>query len=102
MAEAIEEAILRLAEGAGERGVGMGAIVDTLVAEGFEEKEIEQAIWRLMQHRRLTPTGFVARTIRRRGPEGKTSQRVYEFMLIPWSPALDRQLDLTFEGDAGE
>ncbi len=98
MAEAIERAVLVIAERAGERGVPMGAVVDELVGEGYEEKEVEQAIWHLLQHRRLTPNGFVARTIRRRGPEGKTSQRIYEFVLIPWSPALDRQLDLSLDG----
>jgi hypothetical protein len=97
--DAVEQAILALAERAGAEGLSMGAIVDQLVGHGHEENAVEQAIWRLLARRRLTPQGFVARTLRRRGPEGRSVQRVYEFMLIPWSPALDRQLELRFDGE---
>lgn len=94
MAEAVDRAVLSLVQASGEGGTPMGAVVDTLVKNGYEEKAIEQAVWELLQSRRLTPNGFVARTLRRRGPEGKTMQRVYEFVLIAWSPELDKQLDL--------
>lgn len=97
MATELEREILRIAEDRGEAGVPMGAIVDALVAEGHDEQAIELAVWELLQRRRLTPSGFVARTLLTHGREGHTRHRVYEFVLIPWSPALDRQLDLEFD-----
>jgi hypothetical protein len=40
----------------------------------------------------------VCRTIKRKGADGRATQtRVYEFMLVPWSAALDQQLDLGLE-----
>jgi hypothetical protein len=102
MAESVAQAVLRVVEAGGEQGVAMGKIVDELVNEGWEEKEVESAIWHLMQHRRLTPNGFVARTLKKRSLTGNSTERVYEFVLIPWSPALDRQLDFKFEKEAGE
>lgn len=69
----------------------MGAIVDALVADGANEREVELAVWGLIQARHLTPHGFVCRTVRSaNGGESRT----YEFVLIPWSPALDDQLEL--------
>jgi hypothetical protein len=97
MGTELEREILRIAEERGEAGIPMGAIVDALVEEGFEEQAVELAVWELLQHRRLTPNGFVARTLIGHGRDGHSKHRVYEFVLIPWSPALDRQLDLEFD-----
>lgn len=95
MTSLVERAALEAVERAGEGGAPMGSVVDELVGAGFEEGEVEGAIWQLLQARRLTPHGFVARVLRR----GSRHQRVYEFVLIPWSAALDRQLDMRFSGD---
>ena len=53
--------------------------------------------------RRLTPCGFVCRTVR--GPGGGPSgepRRVYEFLLMPWSRELDGQLELRLDGNTPE
>lgn len=95
MPSPVVDAILELADAAGESGIAMGTLVDTLERRGFAAEHVEREIWDLLAHRRLTPTGFVCRTIRRRGLEGEAvKSRVYEFMLVPWSSALDRQLEL--------
>lgn len=103
MSEPLQVAVLALAEAHGEQGVTMGKIVDRLVADGGDEQEIELEIWRLIQRRRLTPNGFVCRKVRKPtegGPGVET--RTYEFVLIPWSPALDAQLDLKLDRGEGE
>lgn len=77
----------------------MGTLVDRLDDQGFSAGEIETEIWHLLERRRLTPCGFVCRTIRRRSTNGEARRmRVYEFMLVPWSVALDQQLDLGLDG----
>ena len=79
----------------------MGSIVDRLEGQGFSAGEIETAIWHLLERRRLTPSGFVCRTFRRRDANGSSaSSRVYEFMLVPWSIGLDQQLELRLEGSS--
>jgi hypothetical protein len=99
MASPLTDAVLELAEQAGTGGVAMGAIVDALEGRGFAAAHVELEIWRLLELRRLTPNGFVCRTIRRKGADGAGARaRIYEFMLVPWSPALDAQLDLGLEG----
>jgi hypothetical protein len=50
-----------------------------------------------LSHRRLTPCGFVRRTVRK--SQGRSTQRIYEFLLAPWSPELDGQLELELELD---
>lgn len=94
----LAQAIIELAERAGPTGIAMGQIVDTLVSEGHTPTVVEREVWSLLEGRRLTPAGFLCRTIKRK-LDGKvtSSQRVYEFMLVPWSPALDAQLDLGLE-----
>lgn len=94
----LANAIVELAEQAGPTGVAMGQIVDTLVSEGHASSAVEREVWSLLEARRLTPAGFICRTLRRK-LDGKTTttNRIYEFMLVPWSPALDQQLDLALE-----
>jgi hypothetical protein len=99
MADQLQDAVLALVEAHAETGVTMGKIVDRLVADGGPEQEIELAIWRLMQRRRLTPNGFVCRKVRKPSQSGRGGEtRTYEFVLIPWSPALDAQLELDLGG----
>ena len=92
MSDDLQDAVLTFVERQAESGVTMGKIVDQLVADGAPEQAVELAIWRLFQRRRLTPNGFVCRKVRKGGPGSET--RTYEFVLIPWSPALDAQLEL--------
>jgi len=100
MASDLILAVLELAEHAGTQGIAMGTVVDTLEAQGFAAEDVEQQIWQLMSARRLTPAGFICRTMQRR-QGGKTKrQRMYEFTLVPWSPHLDQQLELELEPDA--
>lgn len=95
MPSPVVDAILELADDAGPAGIAMGTIVDTLERRGFVAEHVETEIWELLGRRRLTPTGFVCRTIKRKGLEGEIVRtRLYEFMLVPWSSALDRQLEL--------
>ncbi|MBC8066856.1 MAG: hypothetical protein IAG13_00865 [Deltaproteobacteria bacterium] len=98
MPSPLTDAILDLAEQAGAAGIAMGTIVDTLEPRGFVAEHVEREIWSLLERRRLTPNGFVCRTFRRHSPDGAaTRARVYEFVLVPWSAALDHQLDLGLE-----
>ncbi len=101
MTDDLQAAVLTLVERNGDQGVTMGKIVDRLVADGGSEQEIEMAIWRLIQRRRLTPSGFVCRKVRRPGQGGAVETRTYEFVLIPWSPALDAQLELNLGASSG-
>ena len=95
MSEELKAAVLALVEQHADEGVTMGAIVDRLVADGAEEQEVELAVWGLIQRRRLTPHGFVVRKVRKASQTGgRAASRTYEFVLIPWSPALDAQLEL--------
>ena len=101
MPSPLTDAILELAEQAGATGIAMGTIVDALEPRGFAAEHVEREIWALLERRRLTPNGFVCRTFKRRGPDGAaTRSRVYEFVLVAWSAALDHQLDLGLEGEA--
>ncbi len=93
--EGLSEAILEHADREGTRGVAMGQIVDALVGEGYAAEAVERAIWALLGERRLTPSGFVCRVLRRRDRLGELTQsRCYELLLVPWSDDLDDQLDL--------
>ena len=95
MGEQFSEAIVEQAGKAGERGVAMGQIVDAMVGLGHGVEAVEQAIWELMASRRLTPSGFVCRIVKRRDAFGEPVQaRSYELLLAPWSAEQDRQLDL--------
>jgi hypothetical protein len=95
MSDRFRDAILEKASRGGSRGVAMGALVDELVGLGHTAEAVEQAIWELLASRRLTPSGFVCRVVRRRDELGELVQaRSYELMLAPWSAELDRQLDL--------
>ena len=79
--------------------LAMGALVDTLEKKGHAAQDVEMVVWDLMSHRRLTPSGFICRTVTKRGqgnPKGKA--RVYEFLLVPWDPKLDQQLELELGG----
>ncbi|MFO7565958.1 MAG: hypothetical protein R6X02_25165 [Enhygromyxa sp.] len=99
MPDQLQDAVLTVVERHADTGVTMGKIVDRLVADGAPEQDVELAIWRLIQRRRLTPNGFVCRKVRKPAQDGVgTETRTYEFVLIPWSPALDAQLEL----DLGE
>lgn len=97
MPDQLQQTVLALVEAHGEPGVTMGKIVDRLVTDGGHEQEIELAIWDLIQRRHLTPNGFVCRKVRK--PDQGAETRTYEFVLIPWSPALDAQLELNLEGE---
>lgn len=89
------ETILEAAGKAGSRGVAMGQLVDEMVGLGHAPEAVEGAIWELLGARRLTPSGFVCRMLRRRDAFGEQAQaRCYELMLAPWSSELDDQLDL--------
>jgi len=96
MSDPLQLTVLALVEAQGEDGVTMGKIVDRLVSDGANEREVELAIWRLIQRRRLTPNGFICRKVRK--PSQGAETRTYEFVLIPWSPALDAQLELDLSG----
>lgn len=101
MTSPVATAILELAERAQPGGVTMGRIVDTLEGEGFGAELVEQELWRLLAQRKLTPSGYVCRKVRRRDPLGELEQaRSYELLFIPWSEDLDRQLELSLaEGE---
>lgn len=92
MTDQLRDAVLALVSRHSETGVTMGKIVDRLVHDGAEEQQVELAIWDLIQRRQLTPHGFVCRKVRH--SDGAAETRTYEFVLIPWSPALDAQLEL--------
>lgn len=93
--DGLYQAILEHADRDGTRGVAMGQIVDALVGHGFEAEAVEQAIWSMLGARRLTPSGFVCRVLRRRDAFGEPTQsRCYELLLAPWSRDQDDQLDL--------
>ena len=101
--DGISQAILEHADGAGTRGVAMGQLVDALVGRGYTPEAVEQAIWTLLGARRLTPSGFLCRQLRRRDPFGEMVQtRCYELLLAPWSSELDHQLDLDLATDEAE
>jgi hypothetical protein len=99
MSDPLADAVLHLVDTQADTGVTMGKLVDRLVADGGNEQEVELVIWQLIQQRRLTPSGFVCRKVRKPNQTGaSTETRTYEFVLVPWSPALDAQLEL----DLGE
>ena len=96
MSAALRQAILEVTLAAEPQGATMGDIVDNLAGEGFQPTVVEGEVWRLMAERRLTPTGYVCRRVRRRDPMGEMElRRTYEFLLITWSQDADRQLELT-------
>ena len=95
IASPLQRAIVELAEQAGEQGISMGDVVDALERRGFAAQDIEVEIWDMLARRRLTPSGFVCRTLR--GTQGKGTRRAYEFLLVPWSPELDGQLELELD-----
>jgi hypothetical protein len=97
MASPLQRAIVELAEQSGEQGIAMGDVVDALEQRGFAAQDVEHEIWEMLSHRRLTPCGFVRRTVRK--SQGRSTQRIYEFLLAPWSPELDGQLELELELD---
>jgi hypothetical protein len=101
MSDPLEDAVLTLVEAhAGTGGVTMGKLVDRLVADGGNEQELELAIWQLIQRRQITPNGFLCRKVRKPQHDGASETRTYEFVLIPWSPARDAQLELDLGEDA--
>ena len=73
----------------GVRGMSMGAIVDALVARGHEEASAEAAVWSALSERRLTPVGYMCRTLKVRDGDEYVKRRSYDFVLIPWAPQLD-------------
>ncbi len=93
MRSALRQAIVALAESAPEQGLSMGTLVDTLEHNGYAPEEVEREIWAMLAARRLTPSGFICRKVR--SEPGATPARTYEFLLVPWSPKLDGQLELT-------
>jgi hypothetical protein len=103
MASYLHDAIMELASRHEPRGVAMGVIVDTLAGEGFDAASIESEIWGMLGNRRLTPCGYVCRKVRRRDETGElVLARTYEFLLVPWSADMDRQLDLDIAARAGD
>jgi hypothetical protein len=98
MIPALTRAILDLAESAGPGGIAMGTIVDVLDTQGHPIEAVEAEIWELLARRRLTPCGYIRRTVRSRADGSPDKRvRVYEFMLMPWSLHLDAQLELELE-----
>ena len=94
MSDPILAAIVEQAGQAGARGVPMGQIVDALVGSGHTIETVEQGNWELLGCRRLTPSGFVCRIVRRRDAFGEPVQaRSYELLLAPWSADLDHDID---------
>ena len=103
MSAALRQAIHAVVAAAEPQGATMGDIVDHLAGEGFAPTGVEAEIWRMMTQRRLTPTGYVCRKVRRRDSVGEMELRhSYEFLLITWSPDADRQLDLALTMDEDE
>ncbi len=97
MQDGIQALVLELAEQAGPKGISMGHIVDQLAGAGHQTDAVERAIWELLGRRRLTPVGYVRRVLRRRGDNDRLiSSRSYEFLLIPWSADLDKQLEIAW------
>lgn len=100
MGTRLRQIIVEIVHQGDAAGVSMGQIVDELVRQGYDEAAVELAIWQLMQERRLTPNGFVCRIVKRRNEDGHVHRaRTYEFLLVPWAPERDRQLE--FELDPG-
>jgi len=93
MRSALRQAIVALAESAPEQGMSMGALVDTLEHNGYAPEDVEREIWAMLAARKLTPSGFICRKVR--SQPGASPARTYEFLLVPWSPKLDGQLELT-------
>ena len=78
----------------------MGFVVDALEKRGHEPEHVEQTVWQLLQLRRLTPNGYVCRVVRRGQRQGPPLRlRTYDFLMIPWSPEQDRQLELELEDE---
>jgi len=94
LTHAVMELLEERASRGGRSGVPMGELVDALVRRGHQDRDVELAIWRVMQTRRATPNGFVCRVLRQRAPGRDIHTRTYEFTLIPWSAEHDAQLDL--------
>ncbi len=95
MPSPVAEAILEIAAESEPGGVTIGTVVDRLEGEGHAVELVEQALWKLLEQRRLTPCGYVCRKVRRRDPMGEVERaRSYELLFIPWSEELDRQLEL--------
>ena len=93
MSEQFQAEILEQAGRAGDRGVPMGQIVDAMVGLGHGVEAVEQEIWALMATRRLTPSGYVCRIVRRRDAFGEPVQaRSYELLLAPWSAEQSRAI----------
>ena len=103
MSQALRDAILEVAATAEPRGATMGDIVDHLAGEGYAATVVEGEVWQLMAERRLTPSGFVCRKVRRRDEVGELEvRRSYEFLLITWSADADRQLELALGNGESE
>ncbi|HEY8377259.1 MAG TPA: hypothetical protein VIK91_12250 [Nannocystis sp.] len=99
--DGLSQAILDELDDTGPNGVPMGQIVDALVGRGYAVEAVEQEIWRMLGARRLTPSGFVCRLLRRRDALGELVQtRCYELLLTPWSRDLDHQLELDLDAPA--
>ena len=94
LTHAVLDLLDELSGGDKGNGVGMGELVDRLEARGHRDRDVEQAIWQLMQERRITPNGFVCRLLKTKAPGRSRRSRTYEFTLIPWSAERDAQLDL--------
>lgn len=95
MSSPLSQAIVELATRAEPSGISMGRLVDALEGEGHPADAVEREVWTLLGQRRLTPCGFVCRKVRRKDPLGEIERvRTYEFLFVPWSDQLDRQLDL--------
>lgn len=81
---AIERRVLECCAETAGSGMPMGALVDRLVAEGFELEPVELEIWRLLGLQRLLPLGFVRRELRRPSTTAGAPpvRRSYEFVLV--------------------
>lgn len=86
MEPAIEHELAALLARCPEQGVAMGELVGLAVARGYARAAVEQTIWRLLERRALTLTGFVRRTLQAADGGALVA---YEPLLIPWSAARD-------------
>ena len=80
-------------------GITMGKLVDRLVADGGNDRSRARDL-AADPASAVTPNGFVCRKVRKPNHNGAAETRTYEFVLIPWSPARDAQLELDLGEDA--
>ena len=90
MPTSLDQVIVQAAASNGVAGRPMGQVVEACEQAGFSVEDAELRVWKLLGDGNLLAVGFVARSLRRRDPEGKPyRQRVYELVLATTSPQLE-------------